>query len=360
MKDERRDKRRSLALTVKTKWANIAEYVEQRLRDISKGGIIIRTRTHVPEGTLVKFDIRLRDDSSLIRGVGNVVWSREKTAADASPAGIGIKFLRLDPSSKANLNQILAASKSGADPRPGTPARDAETAQAASPATPEEVPDDPTEEVTEEFRYDDELLEDQETKLDDKGDWDSLPGSAFPPPTEGEGAAAQELAGKQDSAENAAGAEASSRPREPRADTAGIDRTAGVESGAKKTKGVLIGVIVFLSLLVVGGGGAVYYLLFSKGEARGQSDETGRVGDSAVAVAKPTAARGLATQSSVVEEVAEQRTAKAIINSNPSGAKVIHSCVASVSSSAVSAMMSAIAWRSSSSVRTSSRWLCAA
>ena len=164
------------------------------------------------------------------------------------------------------------------------------------------------------------MLEDQETRLYEKGDLDTLPESAVPPATDGGGEAAREPAGEQGSA----GVEPPSRPREPSDDAAAIDRPARVETGAGKSSGARIAVIAILALLIVGAGIAVYFALFADGAAEGRGDEIGRGGDRAVASAKPTAPSGdLAASSSTDEEGDEKRTAKAIVDSKPSGAKVL-------------------------------------
>jgi uncharacterized protein (TIGR02266 family) len=116
MKDGRRDKRMPIGLKIRFKSATISDFIEQYSRDISKGGIFIRMKNPMPVGTLIKFDFRLQDEKSLIQGVGRVVWRREEDAGEDAPAGMGIKFIKLDDSSRSNLGTILDGQPAGQGP----------------------------------------------------------------------------------------------------------------------------------------------------------------------------------------------------------------------------------------------------
>lgn len=114
MAETRKDKRAPVALKVRFKSATVDEFIEQYAGDISRGGIFIKTKTPMAVGTLLKFDFQLKDESRLIHGVGRVVWRREpEEAGDELPAGMGIKFIKMDPKSRTLVEQI-ASSRDGA------------------------------------------------------------------------------------------------------------------------------------------------------------------------------------------------------------------------------------------------------
>ena len=111
MTDTRKDKRAPLSLKVRFKSATVDEFIEQYATDISRGGIYIKSKQPMPIGTLLKFEFQLKDESKLIQGVGRVVWKREagEGATDANPSGMGIKFIKMDPESKALVEQIVSS-----------------------------------------------------------------------------------------------------------------------------------------------------------------------------------------------------------------------------------------------------------
>ncbi|MDP9034357.1 MAG: TIGR02266 family protein, partial [Myxococcota bacterium] len=132
--DTRKDRRvKIVSLNVRYKSATVDEFIENHAHDVSRGGIFIKTTTPFPGGTLLKFEIRLVSDQAVIAGVGRVVWKREPATATAEhPAGMGVKFIKVDEPSKAVIDRLINsrsdAGKSyddesdGADrtPRPGS------------------------------------------------------------------------------------------------------------------------------------------------------------------------------------------------------------------------------------------------
>ena len=87
--DTRKDPRaKVLSMTVRYKSATVDEFIEHHSHDVSRGGIFIKTPSPFPPGTLLKFEIRIQDEQSVLAGVGRVVWKREASeAATASPPG---------------------------------------------------------------------------------------------------------------------------------------------------------------------------------------------------------------------------------------------------------------------------------
>ena len=110
MADTRKDKRAPVSLKVRFKSATVDEFIEQYARDISRGGLFIKSKEPMPIGMLLKFEFQLKDESRLIHGVGRVVWKRDAADAngDEAPPGMGIKFIKMDPESRVTVERIVA------------------------------------------------------------------------------------------------------------------------------------------------------------------------------------------------------------------------------------------------------------
>ena len=109
--DTRKDPRaKVLTMTVRYKSATIDEFIEHHSHDVSRGGMYIKTPQPFPPGTLLKFEVKIAADQRLMQGVGRVVWRREADEASADhPAGMGVKFIKLDEGSKGIIDQLVTA-----------------------------------------------------------------------------------------------------------------------------------------------------------------------------------------------------------------------------------------------------------
>jgi uncharacterized protein (TIGR02266 family) len=107
--DTRKDPRAKIvSLNVRYKSATVDEFIENHSHDVSKGGIFIKTSTPFPQGTLLKFEIRLSGDQAVIAGVGRVVWKREAGTSSAdNPAGMGVKFIKIDEASRTVIDKLV-------------------------------------------------------------------------------------------------------------------------------------------------------------------------------------------------------------------------------------------------------------
>jgi uncharacterized protein (TIGR02266 family) len=107
MTDARKDRRTLLSLKIRYKSASLEDFIERYSSDISGGGVFIKAKKPLPVGTLLKFEFLLQDESTLIHGVGRVVWRREASdAGPQNPAGMGIKFIKMDPASRNVVQRI--------------------------------------------------------------------------------------------------------------------------------------------------------------------------------------------------------------------------------------------------------------
>lgn len=129
MTDGRRDERLPVEIRVRFKSANLGAFVEEYSKDLSENGLFLRTENPQPVGTLISFELNLSETTPAVCGVGRVVWTRMAVAADAShPAGMGIKFVRLDAEGAVVFDQAkrlvgarLSGGLVGLSPSPAQP-----------------------------------------------------------------------------------------------------------------------------------------------------------------------------------------------------------------------------------------------
>ncbi|HEX4474249.1 MAG TPA: TIGR02266 family protein [Polyangiaceae bacterium] len=111
IQDTRKDPRaKVLSMTVRYKSATLDEFIEHHSHDVSRGGMYIKTPSPFPPGTLLKFEVRIADEQRVMQGVGRVVWKRETVSAGPeTPAGMGVKFIKLDDESKKVIDQLVTS-----------------------------------------------------------------------------------------------------------------------------------------------------------------------------------------------------------------------------------------------------------
>jgi len=108
--DTRRDPRaKVLTMTVRYKSATLDEFIEHHSYDVSRGGMFIKTPSPFPPGTLLKFEVKIAEDQRVMQGVGRVVWKREPPdATDERPAGMGVKFIKIDEESRTLIDRLVS------------------------------------------------------------------------------------------------------------------------------------------------------------------------------------------------------------------------------------------------------------
>jgi uncharacterized protein (TIGR02266 family) len=95
-------------MTVRYRSATLGEFIEHHSYDVSRGGMFIKTPSPFPAGTLLKFEVKIAEEQRLMQGVGRVVWKREgDQAGDDAPAGMGIKFIKIDEASHAVIERLV-------------------------------------------------------------------------------------------------------------------------------------------------------------------------------------------------------------------------------------------------------------
>ncbi|HEX3597212.1 MAG TPA: TIGR02266 family protein [Polyangiaceae bacterium] len=110
IQETRKDPRaKVLSMTVRYKSATLDEFIEHHSHDISRGGMFIKTPAPFPGGTLLKFEVRIAEEQKVVQGVGRVVWKRDAASASPdSPAGMGVKFIKLDDESKQLIDRLIS------------------------------------------------------------------------------------------------------------------------------------------------------------------------------------------------------------------------------------------------------------
>lgn len=95
--------RQSGRLTINKEFASFDEFLDAYVTNVSSGGVFIRTRQPLPVGSVVNLYFTvIADGLELIEGVGEVVRVEE------NPAGMGVAFREITPSSRALLDRLLA------------------------------------------------------------------------------------------------------------------------------------------------------------------------------------------------------------------------------------------------------------
>ena len=92
---------------VRIQFEDLAGFVQAYAANISLTGMFLRTHQPPPAGTQLHFQLRLSDDFSLVEGVGEVVWRRPRDESKERPAGMGIRFLKIDQDSRELIFRVV-------------------------------------------------------------------------------------------------------------------------------------------------------------------------------------------------------------------------------------------------------------
>lgn len=105
-------RRQHARAVVNHEFASLEEFIREYVRDISQGGVFIRTVSPLPVGTRV--DLRftvIADEIETVEGTGVVV--RSVTAQGGGTAGMGVAFESLTAESQRLVNRVTAGSQGG-------------------------------------------------------------------------------------------------------------------------------------------------------------------------------------------------------------------------------------------------------
>ncbi|HEX9671353.1 MAG TPA: TIGR02266 family protein [Thermoanaerobaculia bacterium] len=103
-----RDSRRvPLETRVQLRFERFSGFISEYSSNVSPGGLFVKTQAPSPVGTLLDFEFQLGDGYPLIKGTGEVVWTRSDDQGTAKPAGMGIRFLRLSKGSRELIYKMV-------------------------------------------------------------------------------------------------------------------------------------------------------------------------------------------------------------------------------------------------------------
>lgn len=104
--EKRQHNRVPVQLRVRFPQEDLQAFSEAQATNLSHGGMFIKTPQPKPPGTLLDFEIQLKDGQRILKGRGEVAWMRP--AGEQQTPGMGMKFLSLDESSLELVRQIVA------------------------------------------------------------------------------------------------------------------------------------------------------------------------------------------------------------------------------------------------------------
>lgn len=100
-------KRVPVVKRVRTRFARFGEFVTQYSTNMSMTGMFLRTDEPQAPGSRFEFEFVISDEAPMIHCTGEVVWVREKSESEERPAGMGVRFVELDPKSRRVIRWLM-------------------------------------------------------------------------------------------------------------------------------------------------------------------------------------------------------------------------------------------------------------
>ena len=98
-----------MALRIKLRFRKVDNFISKFATNISTNGMFISSQKPRETGTLLRFELRLADDSTVIAGRGKVAWVRAyDPKRPKDPHGMGIEFTSLSEDSRELIAKIVA------------------------------------------------------------------------------------------------------------------------------------------------------------------------------------------------------------------------------------------------------------
>ncbi len=90
----------ALERKISLRFPHFQGFLTEYCSNVSITGMFIQSQDPRPPGEILDFEFNLIDGLQLIRGTGEVIWVRLEDQGPELPAGMGIRFLRLDAQSR--------------------------------------------------------------------------------------------------------------------------------------------------------------------------------------------------------------------------------------------------------------------
>ncbi len=103
----------ALERKISLRFPHFQGFLTEYCSNVSITGIFIQSREPRSPGEILDFEFNLIDGLQLIRGTGEVVWVRLADEGPQMPAGMGVRFLRLDAESRRLIRWAVEKQISG-------------------------------------------------------------------------------------------------------------------------------------------------------------------------------------------------------------------------------------------------------
>ena len=104
------------AAEVEVRFEEFGEFVTEYSKDLSLTGMFLHTNRPHPPGSSFQFEFEVEGGQPLIRGVGEVVWSRQAPTPSEELPGMGIRFISLDSRSLKLVRWLIERNLSEGQP----------------------------------------------------------------------------------------------------------------------------------------------------------------------------------------------------------------------------------------------------
>jgi uncharacterized protein (TIGR02266 family) len=93
---------------IQLRYPDEGAFIQRFAPNVTRGGIFLASRAPHPVGMVIAFEVSLTQGPSLLLGTGMVKWVREYNPEEPQRAhGMGVQFLKLDPTCKPMLDRLL-------------------------------------------------------------------------------------------------------------------------------------------------------------------------------------------------------------------------------------------------------------
>lgn len=92
---------------VVVKFDRLGDFEKMAACNLSQTGMFLAAERPKPPGSILDFEFQLGDDLALVRGRGEVVWTRREGQGENQPAGMGVRFFRMDETGKDVIRRIV-------------------------------------------------------------------------------------------------------------------------------------------------------------------------------------------------------------------------------------------------------------